>query len=136
MALTVTPTAHAGAADLRILLLGIRCAGAKATITGDPGDSSQTAGYVSNINAQFHDFEFNLVKPYDDGLSHVGLLILFNQGKGCVQTLPAPTALVNAQGYKFNCPKSLAYYKLADQDLTTILSDQTYITCHARQAWS
>ena len=94
-------------------------------------DQSQTAGYVSNTQAQFHDFEFNLIKPYDDDLSHVGLLILFNQGKGYVQTLPAPTALINAVGYKFNYPKSLAYYNQADQDLTTILSDQTYINQYA-----
>ena len=94
-------------------------------------DQSQTAGYVSNTQAQFHDFEFNLVKPYNGGSSHVGLLILFNQGKGYIQTLPAPTALINAVGYKFNYPKSLAYYNQADQDLTTILSDETYINQYA-----
>ncbi len=94
-------------------------------------DQSQTAGYVSNTNAQFHEFEFNLLKPYDDAQSHVGLLILFNQGKGYVQTLPAPTALINAIGYKFNYPKSLAYFNQADQNLTTILSDETYINQYA-----
>ncbi len=94
-------------------------------------DQSQTAGYVTNTQSQFHDFEFNIIKPYNSGLSHVGLLILFNQGKGYVQTLPAPVALINAVGYKFNYPKSLAYFNQADKDLTTILSDQTYINQYA-----
>jgi iron complex outermembrane receptor protein len=94
-------------------------------------DQSQTAGYVTNTQAQFHDFEFNLQKPYDDGQSKVGLLILFNQGKGFIQTLPAPSALINSVGQKFNYPKSLAFYEQEDQDLTTILSDETYINQYA-----
>lgn len=94
-------------------------------------DQSQSAGYVDNTQSQFHDFEFNLQKPYDNGNSNVGLLILFNQGKGYIQTLPAPTALIDSVGYKFNYPKSLAYYDQADQDLTTILSDETYINPYA-----
>jgi iron complex outermembrane receptor protein len=94
-------------------------------------DQSQTAGYVSNTPSQFHDFMLNVVKPYDNGLSKLGLLIIFNQGKALVQTLPAPTALIKAVGYKFNYPISLGYYNQADQDLTTILSDQTYINQYA-----
>ncbi len=94
-------------------------------------DQSQTKGYVSNTPAQFHDFMLNAVKPYDDGLSQVGLLVIFNQGKGLIQTLPAPTALIKAVGYKFNYPLSLGYYNQADQDLTTILSDKTYINKYA-----
>ena len=94
-------------------------------------DQSQTAGYVSNTSAQFHDFMLNAIKPYDNGLSHVGMLIIFNQGKALTQTLPAPTALIQAQGYKFNYPISSGYYRQSDQDLTTILSDQTYINQYA-----
>jgi iron complex outermembrane receptor protein len=94
-------------------------------------DQSQTAGYVSNTPAQFHDFMLNAIKPYDDGLSKVGLVIIFNQGKALTQTLPAPTALIQAQGYKFNYPISDGYYNAANQDLLTILSDQTYINQYA-----
>jgi iron complex outermembrane receptor protein len=90
-------------------------------------DQSQTAGYVSNTPAQFHDFMLNAVKPYDDGLSKVGLVIIFNQGKALVQTLPAPTALIQQGGTKFNYPISDGYYNQAGQFLTTILSDETYI---------
>jgi iron complex outermembrane receptor protein len=90
-------------------------------------DQSQTAGYVSNTPAQFHDFMLNVEKPYDDGLSQLGLVVIFNQGKALIQTLPAPTALIQAQGYKFNYPLSLGFYQQAGQDLTTILSDKTYI---------
>ncbi len=89
-------------------------------------DQSQTAGYVSNTNAQYHDFLFNVIKPYDNGLSHVGLLIIFNQGKGFVQTTPTPTADTD-QKFTYNFPKDLGYYNQAGQFLTTILSDETYI---------
>ena len=94
-------------------------------------DQSQTAGYVSNTPAQFHDFLFNVVKPYDNGLSKVGMVIIFNQGKGLVQTLPAPTALIQANGYKFNYPKSLGFYRQTGEDLAAILSDETYINKYA-----
>jgi iron complex outermembrane receptor protein len=90
-------------------------------------DQSQTAGYVSNTPAQFHDFMLNVVKPYDDGLSKVGLVIIFNQGKALVQTLPAPTALIQGVGTKFNYPIADGFYNQAGQFLTTILSDETYI---------
>jgi iron complex outermembrane receptor protein len=94
-------------------------------------DQSQTAGYVSNTPAQFHDFMLNVEKPYNNGLSKVGMVVIFNQGTGLVQTLPAPTALIQAQGYKFNYPTSLGFYRQSGQDLTTILSDQTYINQYA-----
>ncbi len=90
-------------------------------------DQSETAGYVSNTPAQFHDFMLNAVKPYDDGLSKVGLVIIFNQGKALWQTLPAPTALIQANGQKFNYPISDGFYNQAGQFLTVIASDETYI---------
>ncbi|MDE8346288.1 MAG: TonB-dependent receptor [Acidocella sp.] len=91
-------------------------------------DQSQTSGYVSNTPAQYHDFLFNIQKPYDDGLSKVGLLIIFNQGKGTVQTTPTPVALINSNKFTYNFPKSLGYYNQTGQFLTTILSDETYIS--------
>ncbi len=94
-------------------------------------DQSQTAGYVTNTKAQFHDFMFNLEKPYDDGLSKVGLVVIFNQGKAYIQTLPTPTALINAYGYKFNFPLSEGSFQQTGQDLTTIASDETYINQYA-----
>jgi iron complex outermembrane recepter protein len=94
-------------------------------------DQSETAGYVENTPAQFHDFLFDLQKPYDDGLSKLGLIVIFNQGKALVQTLPAPVSLMQAYGYKFNYPISSSFYNQADQNLTTILSDQTYINQYA-----
>jgi iron complex outermembrane receptor protein len=59
------------------------------------------------------------------------MLIIFNQGKAYVQTLPTPTALINAYGYKFNFPKSLEFYRQADQDLTVDVNDETYINKYA-----
>jgi iron complex outermembrane receptor protein len=90
-------------------------------------DQSQTAGYVSNTNAQYHDFLFDIQKPYNNGLSKVGLVVIFNQGKGSIQTEPVPTAVIDDNKYTYNFPKSLGYYNQAGQFLTTILSDETYI---------
>lgn len=94
-------------------------------------DQTQTAGYVDNTGAHYHDFMFNGVKPYDNGFSQVGLTIIYNQANGLVQTLPTPTALIQAGGTKFNYPLSLGYYDQADQYLTAILSDKTYINQYA-----
>jgi iron complex outermembrane receptor protein len=94
-------------------------------------DQSQTAGYVSNTPAQFHDFLFNVVKPYDNGLSKLGLVIIFNQGKALVQTTPSPIPLIQSGGYKFNFPISEGFFNEAGQNLTTILSDETYINKYA-----
>jgi iron complex outermembrane receptor protein len=93
-------------------------------------NKSETAGYVSNTPAQFQDFMFNIEKPYDNGLSKVGLIVIYNTGSALLQTLPAPTALIQQNGYKFNYPTSLGYFNQKDQDLTTILSDETYINSH------
>ena len=60
-------------------------------------------------------------------LSKVGLVVIFNQGKGTIQTVPTPVALINANKWTYNFPKSLGYYNQAGQFLTTILSDETYI---------
>ncbi len=94
-------------------------------------DQSQTAGYVSNTPAQFHDFMLNAEKPYDDGLSKLGLVVIFNQGKALVQTTPSPIPLIQQYGYKFNFPISEGFFNSAGQYLTTILSDHTYIDQYA-----
>lgn len=94
-------------------------------------DQSQTAGYVDNTPAQFHDFMLNVEKPYDNGLSKIGLVVIFNQGKALLQTLPAPIALIQQYGYKFNYPLSAGFFRQEDQNLTTILSDETYINSYA-----
>jgi len=92
---------------------------------------SETAGYVSNTPAKFQDFMLNAEKPYDNGLSKVGLIVLYNTGQALVQTLPSPTALIQADGYKFNYPETDGFYNQSGQFLTTILSDETYINQYA-----
>lgn len=94
-------------------------------------DQSQTGGYVENTPAQYHNFMLNAVKPYDNGLSKVGLIIIFNQGKALVQTLPEPTSLIDSIGRKANFPLSDGFFNQAGQFLTTILSDETYINQYA-----
>jgi iron complex outermembrane receptor protein len=93
-------------------------------------DQSQTAGYVSNTPAQYHDFLLNIEKPYNNGLSKVGLLIIFNQGKGTIQTAPTPVALQQQYGWTYNFPEDQGFYNQTGQFLTTVLSDETYINEH------
>jgi iron complex outermembrane receptor protein len=90
-------------------------------------DQSETAGYVENTPAQYHNFMLNVVKPYDNGLSKVGLVVIYNDGHGLVQTLPAPIPLADQVGQKFNFPISQGFFNQSAQFLTTILSDETYI---------
>jgi iron complex outermembrane receptor protein len=92
---------------------------------------SETAGYVSNTPAKFQDFMLNVEKPYNNGLSKLGLVILYNTGQALVQTLPSPTALIQAEGYKFNYPETDGFFNQSGQFLTTILSDETYINQYA-----
>jgi len=94
-------------------------------------DQSQTAGYVDNTPAKYHDMLFNINKPYDDGLSNIGLTVIYNQGRGNIQTQPTPTDLLNQNGYRYNFPYSDGYFNQAGQFLTTILHDETYINQHA-----
>jgi iron complex outermembrane receptor protein len=93
-------------------------------------DQSQTAGYVSNTPAQYHDFLFNVEKPYNNGLSKVGLLIIFNQGKGTIQSVPTPEDQQAQYGWTYNFPESEGFYNQTGQFLTTVLSDETYINPH------
>ncbi len=90
-------------------------------------DQSETAGYVANTPAHYHNFLFNTVKPFDDGLTQVGLLVIFNQGNGTIQSEPTPTALIDKYGWNYNFPTNLGYYNQAGKFLTTILSDKSYI---------
>jgi iron complex outermembrane receptor protein len=90
-------------------------------------DQSETAGYVENTAAHYHNFMLNAVKPYDNGLSKVGFVVIYNDGEGLVQTLPAPLPLADQVGPKFNFPISEGFFRQSAQFLTTILSDETYI---------
>ncbi|MBU6419404.1 MAG: TonB-dependent receptor plug domain-containing protein [Proteobacteria bacterium] len=90
-------------------------------------DQSQTAGYVANTPAQYHSFLFNTIKPFDDGLTQVGLTIIFNQGKGSIQTTPTPVALQQQYGWNYNFPRSEGFYNQTGKFLTTILNDKSYI---------
>jgi iron complex outermembrane receptor protein len=90
-------------------------------------DQSQTSGFVSNTPAQYHDFMFDVLKPYNNGLSKVSFTVIYNQAKGTIQSTPTPTALIDAYGYNYNFPKELGFYNQTGQFLTTILNDETYI---------
>jgi iron complex outermembrane receptor protein len=90
-------------------------------------DQEETAGYVSNTPAQYHSFMMNAIKPYNDGTSQFGLLILFNQGKGTIQSTPTPVALIDANKWTYNFPKTLGFYNQAGQFLTVIAHDHTFI---------
>jgi iron complex outermembrane receptor protein len=92
-------------------------------------DQSETNGYVSNTPAHYHDMLFNINKPYDDGLSNIGLTVIYNQGNGLIQSQPSPLPYVQ-QKYTYNFPISDGYYEQGGQFLTTILKDHTFINSH------
>lgn len=85
-----------------------------------------TKGYVSNTPGHYHNFMINTVKPFDDGLTQVGLTIIFNQGSGTVQTGPTPVFLTK-QKWTYNFPLDWGFFKQSGKFLTTILSDKSYI---------
>jgi iron complex outermembrane receptor protein len=89
-------------------------------------DQSQTAGFVSATRMQYHDMLFNINKPYDDGLSNIGLTVIYNQGKGYIQTQPTPTPLVQ-QKFTYNFPLSQGYDRQTGNFLTAIAHDETFI---------
>ncbi len=93
-------------------------------------DQSETAGFVSNTPAHYRNFMLNVVKPYDNGLSKLGLVIIYNTGQGLVQTTPTPLTFVQ-QKFTYNFPINEGYFNQSGQFLTTILSDETYINEHA-----
>ncbi len=95
-------------------------------------DSGFTDGYLSNntTKSQFGNMLFSAVKPYNDGLSHASLVVIYNRGRGYITTTPDPVPLIQQYGNKFNFPFSTTYSRQHNKYLTVILSNENYINSH------
>jgi iron complex outermembrane receptor protein len=116
-------TSHAGF-ELNTGSLDGTDTGARAILRYDQG---YTNGYDDNTNERYGDMFFKVVKPYDNGLSNIGLDVIYNRGFGYINTAPLPIPLIQQYGYKYNFPKSLTFTSENNAYLTANLHDETYI---------
>ncbi len=93
-------------------------------------NQSYTAGYPDGNSIRSGDMLFDVVKPYDEGLSHVSATVIFNRADGYIATSPVPVPLINSNSYSFNFPHSLTFTRQNNKYLTAIISDQTFINPH------
>lgn len=95
-------------------------------------DTGFTDGYLSNntTKSQFGNMLFSAIKPYDDGLSHASITVIYNRGRGYITTTPVPVPLVQQYGNKFNFPFSTTYTRQNNKYLTVIIDNQNYINPH------
>ncbi|MCF3945208.1 TonB-dependent receptor [Acidiphilium iwatense] len=89
-----------------------------------------TAGFPDGNSIRSGDMLFSIVKPYDEGLSHLSGTILFNRADGYISAFSIPVPLQQANSYSYNFPHSLSFSKENNKYLTAILSDETYINPH------
>ncbi len=97
-------------------------------------DQGYTAGFIDNTNERDGNMIFKIVKPYDDGQSHVSATVIYNRGFGYINTAPLPTGDITPDygfacnnGIACNFPKSLSFTSQNNTYLTAILHDDTYI---------
>lgn len=95
-------------------------------------DTGYTDGYLSDntTKSQFGNMLFSAIKPYDDGLSHASLVVIYNRGRGYITTTPEPVPLIEQYGNKFNFPFSTTYTRQHNKYLTVIISNENYINPH------
>jgi len=87
----------------------------------------QSAGYIQDTPAHYNNTEFNVVKPYDDGLSKFQATILYNTGAGALQGAPTPSPLLDLQGRYSNYPPDQLFEREQDKYLTAYIKNDTYI---------
>ncbi len=98
--------------------------GARALLRYDQG---YTNGFIDDTNERNQSMLFKAVKPYDGGLSNISLTVIYNRGFGYINTAPLPEALIAANSYSYNFPKSLTFTNQDNKYITAILHDETYI---------
>jgi iron complex outermembrane receptor protein len=101
--------------------------GARALLRYDQGYSS---GFIDDTNGRTQSMLFSGEKPYDNGLSNVGLTVIYNRAFGYLNTAPLPVDLQNQNSRSYNFPKSLTFSNEDNTFLTAILHDETYINPH------
>jgi iron complex outermembrane receptor protein len=93
-------------------------------------NQSYTSGFPDGNSIRSGNMLFDIVKPYNNGLSHVSLTVIFNRADGYLATAPVPVPLIQSNSYSFNFPHSLTFSKQNNKYLTVILGDHTYINSH------
>ncbi len=89
-----------------------------------------TSGFPDNNNIRSGEMLFSALKPYNDGLSHLSAVVIYNRADGYLVTAPLPVPLINANSYSYNFPKSLTYTRQDNTYLTAYVGDETYINPH------
>lgn len=93
-------------------------------------NQTYTAGFPDGNSIRSGDMLFSIVKPYDDGLSHVSATVIYNRAAGYISAFSLPVPLQQANSYSYNFPHSLSYSKQNNKYLTAIISDESYINPH------
>jgi iron complex outermembrane receptor protein len=93
-------------------------------------NQSYTAGFPDGNSIRSGDMLFSLVKPYNEGLSHVSATIIYNRAQGYISAFSLPTTLQQSNSYSYNFPHSLSFTNENNKYLTVILGDQTYVNPH------
>jgi iron complex outermembrane receptor protein len=87
----------------------------------------QSQGYIDSTAIRENEMEFALDKPYDDGLSHFQVTVLYNTANGYVQNEPLPLPYLDKYGLFSNYPTSLTFNRESNDYKTLIVKDDTYI---------
>ena len=87
----------------------------------------QTAGFIDYTGNRENEMEFAFDKPYDDGLSKFQTTVLYNTGKGYIETEPVPVPYLNQNGLFSNYPTNASSAFEQNDYLTVIMKDDTYV---------
>lgn len=67
---------------------------------------TDSQSYLSHVFSRINSYYFNIIQPYNNGLSRVGLIALYNSEVAQAPTL-APLGLINKYGRSFQWPTSV-----------------------------
>jgi len=67
---------------------------------------TDSQSYLSHVFSKINSYYFNIIQPYNNGLSRVGLIALYNSEVAQTPTL-APLGLINKYGRSFQWPTSV-----------------------------
>ena len=90
-------------------------------------NQGESKGYINNTDARYRNIYFAADKPYNNGLSNIGLTIIDNYGRGYLQPAPIDIGLQQKYGQFYNYGKDQSFFRQQNEYLTTILSDDTYV---------
>ena len=87
----------------------------------------QTNGFIDYTPARYNSMEYALDKPYDQGQSLFQATVNYNTGSGLSLPEPVPVPFLQKYGMYSNYSPTDVFQRQADDYLTLILKDDTYI---------